>query len=482
MWTRRQSVIFMAVVVFVAIAGALSFRFIYAQEVGPKSCITNIDCKDDQGNQTQYCIANRCNVPPPVWNGEGVLDFKAQAASFSITGGGAFGGFDPDPQWRVTTPSIYIGGGAGQAGTTIKEGNLITDGDLVAKGKFLRSDKPTEHGGPDYYFKSTDEIKIGESGQLELGNVPFFKIIGMPAGGGGAATGPWLTTANDNIYYKAGVVGIGTDSPLGNLHVQGTSDTILKVETTAASPFNISSLALYHGAGSDWSIQNEGGVLKIVDVTTGAVPVVVQDENLSVNGDSKLSGDFYLVNGKAIRMDGVGTTQFNIGNWDRDGEGIDVNVLGNVNALGSVNAFGNIDAGGLCIKGVCKTNWDQVGGATTGGGDECAVSIFKNASAATSNGAGGGYTGVNAKCGSGQHVCTTDEIIKSLRCHVSLPSSGSMWVIEGPPGYTAAANDCMGWQSNFASHLGAYWDFEQGSGGVGWMTVCSNELPFACCQ
>lgn len=275
--------------------------------------------------------------------------------------------------------------------------------------------------------------------------------------------------------------------------------------------------------------------------------------NLVLAGNGNNQGDIYLNSGKAIRVDGGGATELNIGNWlDANGDGqVDNGVLGvnvtiwgdlsvgdpdflrNLTVSGNLTVGGNITGNlawsnlsgfpdacedGSFVTGIgglltCDAPPAQgVGGSgtanrlakftaaatlgnslisesgttvTVGGtlsATGCFGPVFREASASPSQGSAGGYGGANAQCGAGRHVCTTDEIIMSIHCGVQLPANGSFWVVEGPPGYTAPAGDCQGWTSASGSHFGTYWDFGQGVGGRGIMTICTSQLPFACCQ
>ncbi len=106
----------------------------------------------------------------------------------------------------------------------------------------------------------------------------------------------------------------------------------------------------------------------------------------------------------------------------------------------------------------------------------------------TYNGARGGYDDANALCDTefpGSHICTTQEILETIKCNkVSLPTTGQSWISNGPPGYTARANDCVGWTSTSPSGAttvyGAIWAWDA-NGGVGWVTTCNMSLKFACC-
>ncbi|KKW38109.1 MAG: hypothetical protein UY87_C0083G0003 [Candidatus Peribacteria bacterium GW2011_GWC2_54_8] len=99
-----------------------------------------------------------------------------------------------------------------------------------------------------------------------------------------------------------------------------------------------------------------------------------------------------------------------------------------------------------------------------------------------------GYQAANAICDaefSGSHFCQTDEIIGTISSEdISTLFSGipDAWIAEGPPGYTADSNDCRGWTSSGATHLGPWWEFSTAGGGIGHLTNCSTTKPLACCR
>ncbi|HPL93366.1 MAG TPA: hypothetical protein PLB38_03735 [bacterium] len=96
-----------------------------------------------------------------------------------------------------------------------------------------------------------------------------------------------------------------------------------------------------------------------------------------------------------------------------------------------------------------------------------------------------GYAAANAVCEAefpGSHYCVTNEVITVIRTGDISGWSGTAWIAEGPPGYTANSNDCNGWTSNLMTGLGAFWEFNNTSGGMGWLTNCASVKPVACCQ
>ncbi len=108
-------------------------------------------------------------------------------------------------------------------------------------------------------------------------------------------------------------------------------------------------------------------------------------------------------------------------------------------------------------------------------------------------GAVGSYYAADNRCQSafpGAHVCRPEEILESISCSVPgdpirTIANGSMgWVNGGPPGHTSNGNDCNGWQSTAATHLGKFWIFHQTTGGTGTQTTCNaaGGLRFSCCR
>lgn len=101
-----------------------------------------------------------------------------------------------------------------------------------------------------------------------------------------------------------------------------------------------------------------------------------------------------------------------------------------------------------------------------------------------------GYYLANNKCHAvftGSHICSTAEMMNSIKCSASALSSAGYngtdaWIQDGPPGYTAPANDCQGWQSQASTDLGRIWRFDSTKAGKGFLTTCNQDIVFACCR
>jgi len=99
-----------------------------------------------------------------------------------------------------------------------------------------------------------------------------------------------------------------------------------------------------------------------------------------------------------------------------------------------------------------------------------------------------GYQAANAICDyhyPGYHFCFSGEIISFIRTgdiskFVGLPQA---WIAEGPPGYTAYANDCGGYTTSSIGYLGAFWEYNGTTGGgQGWLSNCSSNKAISCCK
>lgn len=94
-----------------------------------------------------------------------------------------------------------------------------------------------------------------------------------------------------------------------------------------------------------------------------------------------------------------------------------------------------------------------------------------------------GYVNANAICENeytGSYFCTVHEVIYTIRQNWSF--SGTYWVANGPPGYTANADDCQGWTSDSNTYLGPFWNFDGNAmAGYGRLTNCAQTKKLACC-
>ncbi len=102
-----------------------------------------------------------------------------------------------------------------------------------------------------------------------------------------------------------------------------------------------------------------------------------------------------------------------------------------------------------------------------------------------------GYVAANKICQAqypGSHFCTTDEIINTIQAKeadlASYFTNGTYgWIAEGPPGFLANANDCVGWtSSSTVGTYGPYWAFKTDTGGEGYLSPCGQQRNLSCCK
>jgi len=100
------------------------------------------------------------------------------------------------------------------------------------------------------------------------------------------------------------------------------------------------------------------------------------------------------------------------------------------------------------------------------------------------NGSLNGYTAANAICASeysGSHFCLKSEVLKTI-ANGNYSFSGTAWFQNGPPGYTANADDCSGWTTDSSTYLGPFWNWDANSGaGKGALTNCAQSKQLMCC-
>lgn len=311
-----------------------------------------------------------------------------------------------------------------------------------------------------------------------------------------------------------GNVGIGTTAPASKLHINGGS---LKLAYTAGNTPH--ELISYNNAHSLWAISPT--------TTSRFVLGTALNWDTSMNFEytpgAVGAGNGLLTIGQLYKNAGTfthGITALYTNGLERMRIGSNGNV-----AIGTTNTTYNLMIGGsaprIYLLPTAGTNpeldfgspamdthwaiyrdtasdelrfWRGDNNVTvTAAGDinsrRCFGPVYVGQTAATYDGARGGYDDADALCAAafaGSHICRTSEILETVKCNrASLPTADMAWIANGPPGYTARANDCKGWTSNTGSGAeiayGSIWAFDA-NGGVGWVTTCNMSLKFACCR
>ena len=101
-----------------------------------------------------------------------------------------------------------------------------------------------------------------------------------------------------------------------------------------------------------------------------------------------------------------------------------------------------------------------------------------------SNGSLIGYNAANAICATeipGSHFCLKSEVLKGI-ANGNASITGTYWFQNGPPGFTANADDCVGWTSNDNTFLGPFWNWDvNAQAGAGRLTNCAQLKQLMCC-
>lgn len=121
------------------------------------------------------------------------------------------------------------------------------------------------------------------------------------------------------------------------------------------------------------------------------------------------------------------------------------------------------------------------------GGGEAVT--FAGVSSTTFTGNQGGYDNANSLCAavdSASHICTTEDILAIINNGnaSTIPTTTTgYWISNGPPGYTANANDCAGFSTSSVNFFGAVWyKYSSYPNGVGAISNCGATKYFACCK
>jgi hypothetical protein len=154
-----------------------------------------------------------------------------------------------------------------------------------------------------------------------------------------------------------------------------------------------------------------------------------------------------------------------------------------------INGGGPSDATELVMADNTTSVQTYLENLQVGGGTITYINVTPNSySGNITNGTDIGYKAANKICQAhfnATHFCSSDDINSFIAYNDISVFSGvsSAWIVNGPPGYLANANDCIGWSDKSISGVyGAFWQFDSNGGCRGWLTGCSNFKPLACCK
>lgn len=359
------------------------------------------------------------------------------------------------------------------------EGNLGISNSNVPVGQYLFYGQIADSAGGDFLmFKKggVSKLTVDQSGNLALaGNLAVAGTASIQGKNICLADGtncpavtipPAPTQSLLDVLNKSadassfsgttilgGKVGIGVAAPIEKMEVNGNLKASGRVAFGGFGidpTWSVTMPSLYVGNGFFGTTFSGGTTQSDSGLSLGKTTL-----NLG-NNANLLYGNISSAPASAnfIKMDKAGATKFRV---DTDGN---VSVAGNLSVSGS---YLNI-----------PTVQTQYAGKTAGSYD----------------GNRGGYGQADNYClsyGAGAHVCRAGEIIDNISRGVNLiiSETGTAWINNGAPGYTARANDCVGWKSTSPSIedasivYGAFWDFDSKDG---WVASCNVQKPFACCK
>ena len=286
----------------------------------------------------------------------------------------------------------------------------------------------------------------------------------------------WFVGSNDNNNFvirqggstnlltasSSGNVGIGTTTPGAKLDVNGSLAVRGAVSFTDAT--------LYAGSGSRLlMVDPEGNVSATSTLAGGSMPGGNTGQILRYGtSDWEATSTIYIKDDGNV---GIGTTS----------PGYKLSVAGG-------GSFDSPVVVGTPNDGSEAVNVDYLNSAISGLGGDNTVT-FAGVSVSTFTGNQGGYDSVNNICAGvdlDSHICTTEDILTIINNgNIStIPTTTEgYWISNGPPGYTANANDCAGFTTSSASFLGAVWyKYNTYPSGVGALTKCNSTKNFACCK
>ncbi len=286
----------------------------------------------------------------------------------------------------------------------------------------------------------------------------------------------WFVGSNDNNNFvirqggstnlltasSSGNVGIGTTTPGAKLDVNGSLAVRGAVSFTDAT--------LYAGSGSRLlMVDPEGNVSATSTLAGGSMPGGNTGQILRYGtSDWEATSTIYIKDDGNV---GIGTTS----------PGYKLSVAGG-------GSFDSPVVVGTPNDGSEAVNVDYLNSAISGLGGDNTVT-FAGVSVSTFTGNQGGYDSVNNICAGvdlDSHICTTEDILTIINNgNIStIPTTTEgYWISNGPPGYTANANDCAGFTTSSASFLGAVWyKYNTYPSGVGALAKCNSTKNFACCK
>lgn len=422
-------------------------------------------------------------------------------------------------------------------GKVIVPGELCLEDDTNCIATWSNITSLWEDGGAYIYPASNKNVAIGGAvnptdtldvnGTFKVGTETNYLKINQIGGGSQFVTnagkdfyfypqGVYAGGPKSTGWYLTGKVGVGISNPTEQFEVLDNVDLATSVARIRITDVNQNpELQLQYGANGNqhWSFyvsNNDNDILRIWNdedrlsiKTTGEVGIGSSDplEKLEINdttaGTARIRVTDTAQNPEIQVQYGAGTNDhwsFYAANSDDQsmriwspfsdldalGDGDDV-VTFEADTEGTVTFHGKIASPEICLSGDCQTSW-----AATGAGGAIFIGKTTNTYNGNNGGVNKGYQNADALCAAevdaDSHVCTTQEILASVSQNL-IPDE-RVWFFNGPPGYTAMANDCYGRSSANGADFGAIWlppsvELPDGSGVL---ASCAFTYKIACCK
>lgn len=483
----------------------------------PKCTADEWDCDDETTTKAKKCtvrdgsevqadcrLKNDCKAINPQTSAE--VDTPKPVQTYTCPGGTADEGEGfpsagtnatlhyTGSAWKADTflynDGLKIGIGLKNLVSSAPTSILDINGAFTLRGTTLYNPPPTPvlNSGMGIIYFDGKKFKFSENGSA-------YKEFG--SGGSGGGSSQWADLSDTSGITYQGNIGVGTVAPRARLHVEENVNGTAKISVFNPNNGGISALSLsvssvFEDRGGRFEFRASGNEMRLIN--DGDPGGIFTFWTRSSSPDA--TAERMRITDKGFV--GIGTTT---PSSELDINGI-LTVEGKTSADKSPAGTGRIYFDTAKKKFQVSENGQPYADLGSGAGDECSGSLFYGFSSTSyvyNASAKIDYVKADALCGVGAHVCSGQEMIKTMRCKAtvfdgfkgnSVDEEG--WLNTGPPGAPTKANDCSGWTTNSAYVYGAFWKVSEDTTtyskyGYGLVGACNKSTatdnrPFACCK